>query len=276
MAKRKQRGNVENPKPRIGRGEYTRGERIFKPSKRLQKKYKRVRDTYKEQQLLQQERERERLQLEQQEYQRVKREYEDERRSLLGTEVAPDKPLRNDLDNVTILANQYGISETADMLGVDEDFLDFALRGHPLSRTQRALLSKGYNDLILSGETDIDFDLVEDYAETLALSIIFVNEERYHGDELKDAFRYVVAEGKFDIVEGLGEIDGTVVIQSLMLHNKMSPASKAKIIEWLLDEDNNADRMIAAWREDLENTGGFIEELESSRFWAWFRDTFYP
>lgn len=279
MARKKPLNNeIENPKPRIGRGLYTRGEKVFKPSKRLQKQYRKVKEKYKRatEEYDKRERRKHGTPFPQDTIDRLRDEYGDDtpltieeafERGIVGSKVKKRPVLTSIVDKATILSSQYGIDGAAELLGVDEDFLDHALRGNRLDRRDTAILQRGYDNLIIDNQ-DIDFDSVEKFAEKLQQSIIFVNEERYHGDDLKNTFRYEVAEQKVDITE-LENID------SLFLSNRMSPAVKAKVIEWLSEEDHTADVFIEAWKLDLENSDGFVDDIQASYWWAWFRETFY-
>jgi hypothetical protein len=269
MARKKRGDEVENPKPRIGRGEYARGERIFKPSKKLQRKYKTVRETYKTH---------EKGELTKQEQKRKEKQQpkplsiEDAfRLGIVGSKVKRQPVFTSIVDKIAILSNEYTIPETAEMLGVDNDFLEFALQGNLLNTKQTAILEHAYSGLKISHDDEIDFAELERLAEILQQAIIFVNEERYHGNELKDNFRYAVATGRVNVDEDLDKY---------LLFGVLAPAHKAKIMEWLVQDDEDgephtADKFFDAYSEDLEDAGGIWESVSESLFWAWFRETFY-
>lgn len=260
--KRSDKNNeVENPKPIIGRGEYERGERVFRPSKKLQRKYKKVRETY----------------------QRHKREQAERpppkplsiedafRLGIVGSKVKKREVFTSIVDKLAILSNEYGIPEAAEMLGISTDDLEHALQGNKLNQRQTAILEHAYSGLKITHENEIDFNALERYAQTLQEAIIFINEERYHGDELKDNYRYAVATGRVNVDEDLPKY---------LLFGDLTASHKKRITEWLLDENENgepneASEFFEAYSADMDSGGGIWENVTDSIFWAWFRETFY-
>lgn len=298
MARKKRRDDneVENPKPRIGR-RIPKTERQF--SKRFQKKQAKVRK--RREGLSERERAKEKAYrqslgtpLSESAIEEAKRRTGQDIYTIeeaiesgyAGSDVYKEPNLTTIIDKAAIIANVYGIDGAADLLGVDEDLLDYGLRGNRLDRRQIALIQRGYDDAIIN-ELDIDFDKVEAFAEKLKSAIEAVNEERYEGDRLKNLFRYVVAEGKFDIEKGFESINNHPVWESLMDTGKShkgggggtTPAVKRMLLEWMVDEDTSkeaVDTMLEWWRLDLEYLPSADEEnIEDSLFWAWFRELFY-
>lgn len=285
MARKKRRfdDEIENPRPRIGRKD-----KIFIPSKRLQKKYKKVRDTYKRQQEIQQHREEQR-----------QRHYEDTyyepqplsieeafERGIVGSKVRQEPIYTSIIDKAAIIANVYGIDGAANVLNVNEDLLNYALEGNRLDRRDTAIIQRGYDDAIIN-DADIDFDKVEHYAERLKTAIEAVNEERYEGDRLKNQFRYIVAEGKFDIEKGLTIAGDAFAWEALMDTGRsltgdergMTPRVKHMLLEWMSQDDTTAEQinnMLDIWRLDLEFNPEIDEGINQSLWWAWFREIFYP
>ena len=195
----------------------------------------------------------------------------------LGSKFKGRKPELTDvIDRATILANEYGIDGAAELLQVDIDFLDYALRGNRLTSKQDALLEKGYVNLRLERD-DIDLDELEAYARNLKQAIIWVNEEQYVGNEFKNTFRYGVANDQIPLKELSGEekIEGYTLFAQGLDGNHRS-----KINDFIAGGGDTRE-MFEAYRKDIEEKGTIFfafgdEEFNESYFWEWFRETFYP
>lgn len=193
----------------------------------------------------------------------------------VGINVKIPRHFTDPADRVAILANEYGIENTAEMLGLDTDFVDNILQGFIPTIKQSAQLEHAYTGLQLEND-EINFAEVEHYANNLEQAMIFANEVDFVGTKFKDTLRYSVANQQIDIKKHL---ENTGAAPSYFLFaDGLTPAHKEKIFAFLL-EGNDADEMFEAYNEDRDTFGTiwFDNEqgMQESHFWKWFRDTFY-
>lgn len=185
------------------------------------------------------------------------------------------------INKLAIIANEYGIDGAANILNIDENLLDYALRGNILTRQQQGRLEVAYGSVMAEDEPEIDIEKVEDLGKSLQQAVKWVNEERFHGDELKDSFRYLVSRGQVseeDLIDrGNKTAVGNLASYAIFAEG-ITPKIKNMIINYFVDNpDETMDEFFEAYISDKQHALGIWHDpdLTNSDFWKWFRETFY-
>lgn len=168
-----------------------------------------------------------------------------------------------DIDKLAILANQLdGIDEVADLLNLDEDFIQYAIENNALDFQQTAELKRAISDFELDNELQFEYGLnaqeIQQHAEQLN-----VVHSRLASNEGIDAFRESVANNELSM-------DDLETAEIFFSNSYLTPNIQNAVLSWVAVGNNPKEFL-----EQFELDGERLDGIEDSAFWEWYRDTFY-